>query len=436
MISSILFLIILAAASWLFAKRVLAIRRNILLGRDLDRSDDAPLRWKTMLRVALGQSKMGTRPVAAFFHLLIYVGFILINIEVIEILIDGLFGTHRVLAGLGPFYDFLIGFFEILAALVVLACVVFLVRRNVLKIKRFTMPEMKSWPKSDANIILTVEILLMFALLSMNACDALLQAENAEHYIKAGSFPVSQYLQGLYSGMSVESLIFTERFMWWFHITGILAFLVYVPYSKHFHIFLAFPNTWYSNLKPKGEFNNLESVTREVKLMLDPSANPYAAPAADAAPQRFGAKDVQDLSWKQLMDAYTCTECGRCSSVCPANLTGKLLSPRKIMMDTRDRLDEVGQQLDLKKAIGDDGKSLLRSYITEEELWACTSCNACTEACPVNIDPLSIIVDLRRYLIMEESKAPDSITSMFNNIENNGAPWAFPAADRANWANE
>lgn len=436
MISSLIFIAILGTAGFLFSRRILAIRRNILLGRDLSCNNNPSERWLTMIRVALGQSKMGGNPVAAFFHLLIYVGFILINIEVIEILIDGVFGSHRVLSFLGPFYDFLIGFFEVLAALVVLACVVFLIRRNVLNIKRFQMAEMKSWPKSDANIILTVEILLMFALLSMNACDALLQSGNAEHYTQAGSFPVSQYLQGLYSGMSLENLIFVERFFWWFHIVGILSFLVYVPYSKHFHIFLAFPNTWYSNLQPKGEFNNLEAVTREVKMMLDPSADPYAAAPADAVPHKFGAKDVQDLSWKQLMDAYTCTECGRCSSVCPANLTGKLLSPRKIMMDTRDRLEEVGKQIDLKQSIGEDGKSLLRTYISEEELWACTTCNACTEACPVNIDPLSIIVDLRRYLIMEESKAPDSITGMFNNVENNGAPWAFPAADRANWINE
>lgn len=441
MISNILFALVLAAGGFLFAKRIKTIRRNILLGRDVDRSDDPGQRWKTMARVALGQGKMGARPIAAFFHILIYIGFVLINIEVLEILIDGLFGTHRVLAVLGDFYNFLIGFFEVLALLVVVACVVFLIRRNVLNIKRFHMKEMTSWPKSDANIILVTEIVLMFALLSMNATDALLQKMGSAHYIEAGSFPISQYLQPMYeslTGGSETALIAIERGMWWFHIVGILAFAVYVTYSKHLHIFLAFPNTYYSNLEPKGRFNNLESVMKEVKLMMDPEADPYAAPPPGeegAVPETFGARDVKDLSWKQLLDSYSCTECGRCSSVCPANLTGKKLSPRKIMMDTRDRLEEVGKQID-KGQTEPDGKSLLGDYISEEELWACTSCNACVDACPVNIDPLSIIVDLRRNLIMEESKSPDSITAMFNNIENNGAPWAFPAADRANWRDE
>lgn len=452
MMAQILFLLALATGVFFFVRRIREIRRNIHFGRPEARNDRKGERWKVMTLVALGQSKMITRPVAGIMHLLIYVGFVIINIEVLEILIDGITGEHRIFAqlGLGGAYDVLIGSFEILAAGVLLSCVVFLIRRNVLRIKRFHNPEMGAWPKSDANIILLVEIALMFAFLSMNATDHLLQMRLAEalkegaavsealsHYVAAGSFPVSTWLQPLYAGLETSTLIATERFMWWFHILGILAFLVYVPYSKHFHIFMAFPNTWYSKLDPKGQVDNLQAVTNEVKLMLDPSADPFAAaPAgADAAPIKFGAKDVQDLSWKQLFDAYTCTECGRCTSVCPANQTGKLLSPRKIMMDTRDRVEEVGKN-SVKGEIQDDGKSLLRDYISEEELWACTTCNACTEACPVNIDPVGIIIDLRRHLIMEESKSPESITAMFNNIENNGAPWAFPAADRGKWTEE
>ena len=450
MIAQIAFVLAFAAGIFLFARRVREIRRNISIGQAVDRTDRKNERWRTMTMVALGQSKMVARPIAGFLHLLVYVGFVLINIEVLEIVLDGITGHHRLFASFGGrVYDALIGAFEILAALVLIACVVFLIRRNVINIRRFRMKEMDGWPKSDANIILVAEVLLMFALLSMNACDALLQGKVAElmaagqeipealsHYIEAGSFPVSSMLQPLYAGMDVDGLIMTERFMWWFHIIGILAFLVYVPYSKHFHIIMAFPNTWYSKLEPKGQMTNMEAVTNEVKLMLDPSADPYAAPPADAAPVKFGAKDVQDLTWKQLFDSYTCTECGRCSSECPANQTGKLLSPRKIMMDTRDRLEEVGKNIQSDGSIKDDGKSLLRDYISEEELWACTTCNACTEACPVNIDPVSIILDLRRHLIMEESKSPESITSMFNNVENNGAPWAFPAADRGKWIEE
>lgn len=451
MLEQIAFVLVFIAGVSLFALRIKAIRRNILLGRDDDRSDNSSARWKTMALVALGQSKMVVRPVAGIMHILIYLGFVIINIEVLEIIIDGVTGHHRIFAGIGGLYDFLIGSFEILALGVLVSCVVFLARRNMLRIKRFHSAEMTQWPKSDANIILIVEILLMFAFLSMNACDALLQgalaqaqAEGAEiseklsHYAQAGSFPISQFLNPLYEGLSVSGLIMMERFMWWFHIVGILGFLVYVPYSKHFHIFLAFPNTYYSNLNPKGGFNNMEAVTKEVQLMMDPSADPYAAPDPNAAPPaKFGAKDANDLTWKQLMDSYSCTECGRCTSQCPANQTGKLLSPRKIMMDTRDRIEEIGKNMDKNKGtFQDDGKTLLGDFISEEELWACTSCNACVEACPVNIDPLGIIVDLRRYLIMEESKSPESITAMFNNIENNGAPWAFPASDRGKWTEE
>lgn len=394
---------------------------------------DRKKRWMQMAKVALGQSKMVTRPVAGIMHIFIYVGFIIINIEVLEIIIDGIFGTHRVFAPLGWFYDFLIGSFEILAALVLVACIVFLARRNLIKLKRFHQREMTSWPRNDANIILITEIILMSLFLAMNAADFLLQQRGVEQYIKAGSFPVSSLMAGWMNNLADSRLIFIERFCWWMHITGILAFLNYVPFSKHFHIFISFPNTWYASLDAPGKFSNMEQVTNEVKLMLDPSA---PAPEPPAAPQRFGAKDVFDLSQKQLMDAYSCTECGRCTSQCPANITGKLLSPRKIMMDTRDRLEEVGKNLDANGEFKDDGKTLLNNYITPEELWACTTCNACVEACPVLINPLSIILDMRRYLVMEESAAPTELNGMFTRLENNGAPWQFSPADRLKWSGQ
>ncbi len=441
-LGQLVFLALLGSAVFLFARRIGTIKRNILLGRDVDRSDRPGERWATMARVAMGQSKMVVRPVAGLMHIVIYAGFILINIEVLEILIDGLFGTHRVFAPyLGGLYDFLIGCFEWLALGVLVACVVFLARRNLLPIARFRSPEMKGWPKNDANIILVVEVLLMFAFLSMNAADGIAQTRGLDHYIAAGSFPVSQWLVPLYAGFSDAGIIALERGAWWFHIVGILAFLVYVPYSKHFHIFLAFPNTYYSDLTPAGRLDNMAAVKKEVDLMM--SGDPFAAPAepagdAPAEPPKFGAKDVQDLTWKQLMEAYSCTECGRCTSACPANATGKLLSPRKIMMDTRDRVEEVGRAMDAAGGSwGEgDGKTLLGDYITEEELWACTSCQACVEACPINISPMGIILDMRRSLIMEDSKAPESLMSMFNNVENNGAPWAFPATDRGKWTDE
>lgn len=432
MIAQLLFVLLLAASIFLFAKNVRRVIRNIRLGRALDRSDRPAERWKTMFRVAIGQSKMVVRPVAGIMHILVYVGFVIINIEVLEIIIDGIFGTHRIFAFLGPVYNFLIASFEVLALLVLIGVIVFLARRNVLHLKRFWMKEMTTWPRTDAFIILVTEILLMSAFLFMNASDSLLQLRGADHYIAAGSFPISSFLIPALDGLETSTLVLIERGCWWFHIVGILIFLNYLPYSKHFHIFLAFPNTYYSNLNSKGKFTNMDSVTREVKLMLDPTA---AVPADVGAPQRFGAKDVQDLTWKQLMDAYTCTECGRCSSVCPANQTGKLLSPRKIMMDTRDRLEEVGRGIDKLGADHNDGKSLF-DYIKEEELWACTSCNACTDACPVNIDPLSIIIDMRRYLVMEESKVPQELAGMFQKVENNGAPWQFAQADRFNWSNQ
>lgn len=430
MILQVIFLIISAAAITLFSLNVRKIIRNIKLGKDLDRSDRPAERMKTMLKVAFGQSKMVKKPLAAVLHLFVYVGFVIINLEVLEIIIDGLFGTHRIFAQpLGAIYDVLIAGFEILAALVLIGVIAFFARRNILKIKRFTGTEMTDWPRSDANIILIVEVLLMTAFLLMNAADQKLQQLGAAHYINTGTFPVSGLLLALLPD-SESSLLLIERFCWWFHIIGIFGFLNYLPYSKHFHIIMAFPNTWYSNLEPKGKFSNMASVSNEVKAMLDPSYVPE--PVAEGS--RFGAKDIHDLTWKSLMDAYTCTECGRCTSVCPANQTGKLLSPRKIMMDTRDRLVEVGNTIDKHGKDHQDGKSLLDNYITREEIWACTTCNACTDACPVNIDPLSIIIELRRFAVMEESQAPASINNMFSNVENNGAPWKYAAVDRMNWA--
>ena len=439
-IENIVFLLVLIAAVFFFAKQIRFIRRNILLGRDVDISDRKGERFAKMARVALGQSKMVKKPISGILHILVYLGFVIINIEVLEILIDGVLGTHRIFAGfMGPFYDALIWSFEWLAILVLISCVIFLIRRNILHIRRFNFREMTTWPKTDANIILIVEVLLMLAFLSMNAADSILQSRGVAHYQAAGSFPVSAILLApLFEGLSIDSLVALERAAWWFHIVGILAFLNYLPFSKHFHIILAFPNVYYSRLDPKGKISNMESVTNEVKLMMDPEADPYAAPAEGEAAEevsRFGAKDVQDLNWKHLMDAYSCTECGRCTEQCPASQTGKLLSPRKIMMDTRDRLEEVGKNIDTHGKEFDDGKSLW-SYMLEEEIWACTTCNACVEACPVSISPMAIIMEMRRYLVMEESKARPELNSMFTNVENNGAPWQFPPADRGKWIEE
>jgi heterodisulfide reductase subunit C len=429
-VQQIIFVIVLAVAIYFFYRNVSKIRRNILLGRDEDRSDNKPERIKTMLKVAFGQSKMGARPIPAILHGFVYIGFILINIEVLEIIIDGIFGTHRVFSPLGKLYDVAIGFFEILALLVLIGCALFLTRRFINRIPRFHKPEMKGWPTRDATIILVTEIVLMIAILKMNAADQVLQARGADHYAQAGSFPISQYLVPFFEGFSTSTLVVFERMFWWFHIIGILLFLNFLPYSKHFHIILAFPNTYYSDLKPKGQLNNIGSITNEVKMMMGmPDADPNAEP-----PVSFGAKDITDLSWKNIMDSYTCTECGRCTSECPANQTGKLLSPRKIMMDTRDRAEELGKRLDAGEDTN-DGKNLL-DYISKEELWACTSCNACTEACPVNINPLDIIVQLRQYLVMEKAEAPNELNMMFTNVENNGAPWQFPASDRDKWTTE
>lgn len=436
---NIIFVIALVAGIGFFARNVKKLSRNIKLGKDVDVSDNKPQRWKNMARIALGQTKMVVRPIAGLMHIIVYVGFVIINIEVLEIILDGILGTHRLFSPLGTLYNFLIGSFEVLALLVIVAVIVFWIRRNIIKLKRFIKPEMEGWPKKDGNLILYIELVLMLLFLTMNAADFQLQQLGAEHYAKAGAFPISQFIVPLFDGLSVSTLVFIERTAWWLHILGILAFLNYLYYSKHLHILLAFPNTYYGRVKPQGQFNNLESVTNEVKLMMDPSADPFAAPTeADATvPEKFGASDVMDLNWVQLLNAYTCTECGRCTSECPANQTGKKLSPRKIMMDTRDRLEEVGKIMDANKGeFVSDGKQLLDDYISREELWACTTCNACVEACPVSIDPLSIIVEMRRYLVMEQSAAPMELNNMMSNIENNGAPWPYNQMDRLNWVNE
>ncbi|WP_405292747.1 4Fe-4S dicluster domain-containing protein [Algibacter sp. Ld11] len=432
---NIVFAIILFFGIGYFAKNVKKLFRNINLGQDVDVSDNKPERWKNMARIALGQSKMVRRPVSGFLHVIVYVGFVIINIEVLEIIIDGLFGTHRIGLSVLPtsVYGFLIGTFEVLACLVFVSVIIFWIRRNVIKIQRFLKSEMTGWPKNDGNFILYFEMVLMSLFLIMNATDLHFQALNSGNVI-------SQYIAPMFSGLPETTLHFIERSAWWIHIVGILIFLNYLYFSKHLHILLAFPNTFYGKLTPKGQFNNLESVTNEVKLMMDPNADPFAAPAegaADEVPAKFGASDVQDLSWVSLLNAYTCTECGRCTSECPANLTGKKLSPRKIMMDTRDRLEEVGKNIDANNGeFKDDGKQLLGDYITNEEIWACTSCNACVEACPVSIDPLSIIIEMRRYLVMEQSAAPTELNNMMTNIENNGAPWPYNQMDRLNWKDE
>lgn len=432
-IPQILFALILIVGIGFFAKNVLRLRRNINLGKDVDVSDNKPQRWKNMAKIALGQTKMVVRPIAGFLHVIVYVGFIIINIEVLEIIIDGLIGTHRIGQEFlsKSIYGFLIGSFEILAVLVLVSVIVFWIRRNIIKIKRFLSKEMTGWPKSDGNIILYFEVVLMCLFLIMNATDSSFQGSDSGNVI-------SQFIAPIFNGLSENGLHLIERTAWWLHIIGILSFLNYLYFSKHLHILLAFPNTYYGKLIPQGQFKNSDAVTKEVMLMMDPSADPFAAPAEDAPdPEKFGASDVIDLSWVQLLNSYTCTECGRCTSECPANQTGKKLSPRKIMMDTRDRLEEVGKNIEANKGtFVDDGKQLLGDYISHEELWACTSCNACVQACPVSIDPLSIIMDMRQYLVMEQSAAPSDLNNMMGNIENNGAPWPFNQMDRLNWAAE
>ena len=438
-LDNILFAVILSLGFGFFAINIKKIIRNIKLGREVNRSDNASARWKNMAMIALGQSKMIKRPITGILHIIVYIGFVIINLELLEIIIDGLFGTHRVFSFIGVLYDVLIGSFEILAFLVLAAVIIFLIRRNIIKLKRFVHSDLKGWPKSDANYILYFEIGLMTLFLLMNAADYHLQLLGFGHYEKVGAFPISQFIEPIFNGISETTVMMIERAVWWMHITGILVFLNYLYFSKQLHILLAFTNTYFANLNPPWQFDNLESVTKEVKLMMDPNIDPFAAAPVDenAVHQKFGASDVQDLNWVQLLNAYTCTECGRCTSACPANQTGKKLSPRKIMMDTRDRLEEVGKNIDDNKGIFiPDNKTLLNDYITPEELWACTSCNACVEECPVNINPLSIIIDMRRYLVMEQSAAPMSLNAMMTNIENNVAPWQYNQQDRLNWRDE
>ncbi len=435
-VPNIAFVIVFFVLVGLFIRNVRRIIRNIKLGNPANRNDQPKKRWLHMARIALGQSKMVRKPISGALHVIVYVGFVVINIELLEIVIDGFLGTHRVFAPfLGGVYDVLIFTFEIFAALVLLSVFFFWTRRNVMRIKRFWNPEMKGWPKWDADIILYAEVVLMGLFLTMNAADYWLQtvAQDA-YYVQAGSFPISQFLLPLFDGMPAETVILVERTAWWLHIAGILLFLNYLYYSKHLHIILAFPNTYFAKLDAQGKLPNMEAVTNEVKLMLDPNADPYATPATDAIPSTFGAADVTDLNWVQLMNAYSCTECGRCTAECPANQTGKKLSPRKIMMDTRDRLTEVGKALNKREEPNQN--TLLDNYISREELWACTSCNACVEACPIAIDPLSIIMDMRRYLVMEQSAAPSELNVMMTNVENNGAPWPFNQQDRLAWREE
>ena len=437
MFKIIIFSLLVIVGFGCFGYNIWKVRSNILLGRDVNRSDNFWTRLKLMTLVAFGQKKMFSKPIPAFLHLALYVAFVITQIELIEIITDGLSGNHRSFQNsLGGFYTFMISFIEILSVLAFFATIAFLARRNMLKVPRLRMSELKGWPTKDANLILIFEVILLVCIFTMNGADEAAQVLSSN---SSYGFTVSQFIGPVFFGgiKSIETLHLLEQIGWWGHIIMVFIFLNYLPYSKHFHILLAFPNTYYSNLEKKGKFTNLESVTSEVKLMLDPSADPYAvAVDPNVVPSRFGVKDVSDLTWKNLLDAYTCTECGRCTSVCPANQTGKLLSPRKIMMDTRDRMVEVGNNQRKFGKDFDDGKSLLHSYISEEEIWACTSCNACVEECPINIDPLSIIIDLRRFLVMEESKMPTELTGMLTNIENNGAPWQFSQSDRLNWANE
>ena len=442
-VSQILFVIALVAGIGFFARNIKRVIRNIKLGKEVDRSDNPGERFAKMAKVAMGQSKMVKRPIAGLLHIVVYVGFIIINIEVLEIIIDGVFGTHRIFSFLGGFYDVLIFSFEILAFLVLLGVIIFWIRRNTINIKRFLSRELKGWPKNDANYILYFEMVLMILFLTMNAADYQLQINGADHYASEagimGSFPISQYLLPLLDGLGNSTLIIIERAAWWLHILGILFFLNYLYYSKHLHIILAFPNVYLSKLTTMGKMDNLEAVRKEVELMMDPNADPFAAPAEgedEGEPEKFGASDIFDLDQVQLLNAYTCTECGRCTSECPANQTGKKLSPRKIMMDTRDRVEEVGEIINKDGKFEDDGKQLLDNHILREELWACTTCNACVEACPIGIDPLSIILDMRRYLVMEQSAAPNELAIAMTNIENNGAPWPYNQLDRLNWAQE
>ncbi len=433
MLASVVFIIVLGAATLLFTRKIRQISRDINLGKDIRIKDHRGLRCRRMFFIAIGQQKMTRKPIAALLHIFVYAGFIIVNIEMLEILIDGISGTHRLFSFLGPVYPVLISAFEFFALTVLAGCAVFLIRRNLIRVKRFWNDEMTLWPRTDANIILITEIVLMSSILVMNASDSILQTRPDMHYMALGSFTFSGFIQPWFSGLSTETLVFIERFCWWFHIVGVLIFLNYIPFSKHLHVFLSFPNVYYSKLRPRAEMANMPAITKEVKMMLaeDFSSQPEEEVVA------FGASEVTELTWKHLMDAYTCTECGRCTDSCPANLTGKKLSPRKIVMDTRDRLEKYGRSVDKlsndKKPGFNDGKSLFH-HISTEELWACTTCNACTQECPVNIDPVAIILEMRRHLVMEKSDAPAPLNTMMANIENNGAPWQYSRDDRLEWA--
>jgi ferredoxin len=434
-LQQVLFVLVSIAAIWLFTKKVKEISRNIRLGRDEDFSNNKGQRWKNVMLLAFGQKKMFRNPLVAVLHFFVYAGFIIINIEVLEIVLDGIFGTHRLFAKpLGGFYTFLINAFEVLAVLVIAACAIFLIRRNVIKLRRFISKDLDGWPRSDANYILITEIVLMLLFLTLNTTDRALQLQGHPHYTETGDFIFSGLFSSTLTSISTSTLVMLERSAWWLHIIGIFAFLNYLPYSKHLHIVLAFPNTYYARLEPKGEMKNMPAVQKEVLYAMQPELVPQGADAAP--PANFGAKDVFDLSWRNLMDAYSCTECGRCSAACPATQTGKALSPRKIMMDTRDRTEEVGRNINANREFKDDGKKLLHNYITVEELRACTTCNACVEECPVSISPLEIILELRRSLVMEESNAPQEWNAMFSNVENNFAPWKFSPDERDKWTQE